>query len=87
MEKQTCRGVDALENCCCACVRLMVEYDLIRALLSHTALNASMNHHLSYHHTGSPHIVIYDSLLEANEMLETQSSDVVWLGRSCLITV
>lgn len=59
MEKQMCQGVDSLE-----------EYDLIRALLSHAALNASMNHHLSYHHTGLPHSVIYDSPLENNKTKE-----------------
>lgn len=87
MEKQTCQSVDALENCCCACVRLMVEYDLIRALLSHAALNASMNHHLSYHHTSPPHRVIYVLLLEpnkANKMFETYSH-LMWHGWEDLV--
>lgn len=88
MEKQTCQGVDALEDCCCACVRLMVEYDLIRALLSHAALNASMNHHLSYHPPYPPHRVIYVSLLEpnkANETLETHSR-LKWRGWEDLVS-
>jgi len=63
----------------------MVEYDLIRALLSQTALNASMNHHLSYHHTCLPQLVMNDSLLKANEMLETHSR-LMWCGWEDLVS-